>query len=116
MQQTPGKHLQSHSQLDNSYTVSRLVVPLSARASARNSAEDESAGLHETYSGGHSTQHAAISTSPLPPLQCSHTVTVTMLPAFASESFLRKKERGKELKAKEFFTVELSSTKCTKLL
>lgn len=118
MQQPPGKHLQSHSQLDNSYTISRLVVPLRARASARNSAEDERVGLQETCSGGHSTRHAAIGTSPPPPLQCTHTVTVTTTPAFAGESFLflEKKERGKELKAKEFFTVELSSTKCTKSL
>lgn len=61
-------------------------------------------GLLEIYSSEHSTQQVAVSTSPPPPLQCTHMVAGTMVPAFASESFL-KKGRGKELKEKDFFTV-----------
>jgi len=111
----PGKHLRSHSQLDNSYTTPRLAVPWH-QGRVPGAWPKTGAGLQEGHSGGHSTRRAAASTSPPPPSQRAPTATATALPPFASQAFLRKQERGKEVKGKEFSTAELYSTKCMKSL
>lgn len=86
MQQAPGKHLQSHSQLGNSYTISRLLVPLTARASARNMAGARRAGLQKPCEVG--TAPARPSLVPAQPCPCKAPMQWQ-----SPEPFLRKKWR-----------------------